>query len=81
VKNTEQQFPAAKLERVVKVQEVTSKAAAGKLKWWKAAGIPGVAERTMRRWRPLPPRESPFLPHDARQAAAFGSLPSGPAAQ
>lgn len=35
----------------MKVQEVILKAAAGKLKWWEAAEIMGVTDRTMRRWR------------------------------
>jgi transposase-like protein len=39
------------MERVMKIQEVVSKAMAGKLKWWEAAEIIGVTDRTMRRWR------------------------------
>ena len=35
----------------MKVQEVILKAMAGKLKWWEAAEIIGVSDRTMRRWR------------------------------
>ena len=35
----------------MKAQEVILKAAAGKLKWWEAAEIMGVTDRTMRRWR------------------------------
>lgn len=35
----------------MKVQEVILKAMAGKLKWWEAAEIIGVTDRTMRRWR------------------------------
>ena len=35
----------------MKVQEVILKAIAGKLKWWEAAEILGVTDRTMRRWR------------------------------
>lgn len=35
----------------MKVQEVILKAMAGKLKWWTAAEIIGVSDRTMRRWR------------------------------
>ena len=35
----------------MKAQEVIMKAAAGKLKWWEAAEIMGVTDRTMRRWR------------------------------
>lgn len=47
----EQQIPAAEMERMMKAQEVILKAAAGKLKWWEAAEIMGVSDRTMRRWR------------------------------
>jgi transposase len=36
---------------MMKAQEVILKAAAGKLKWWEAAEIMGVSDRTMRRWR------------------------------
>src|SRR3954451_18617254 len=39
------------MERMMKAQEVILKAAAGKLKWWDAAEIMGVTDRTMRRWR------------------------------
>ena len=35
----------------MKVQEVILKAMAGSLKWWEAAEILGVTDRTMRRWR------------------------------
>ena len=35
----------------MKVQEVILKAIAGSLKWWEAAEIIGVSDRTMRRWR------------------------------
>jgi len=51
VEAIEQQFPAAEMERIMKAQEVIMKAAAGKLKWWEAAEIMGVTDRTMRRWR------------------------------
>src|SRR5690242_15615090 len=39
------------MERMMKVQEVILRAMAGKLKWWEAAEIIGVTDRTMRRWR------------------------------
>ena len=39
------------MERMMKVQDVILKAMAGKLKWWEAAEIIGVCDRTMRRWR------------------------------
>jgi transposase len=51
VEAVEQQIPAAEMERMMKAQEVILKAAAGKLKWWEAAEIMGVTDRTMRRWR------------------------------
>lgn len=35
----------------MKVQEVILKAMAGSLKWWEAAEILGISDRTMRRWR------------------------------
>jgi transposase len=35
----------------MKVQEVILRAMAGSLKWWEAAEIIGVSDRTMRRWR------------------------------
>lgn len=35
----------------MKIQEVILKAMAGKLRWWEAAEIIGVTDRTMRRWR------------------------------
>jgi len=35
----------------MKVQEVILKTMAGSLKWWEAAEIIGVSDRTMRRWR------------------------------
>jgi transposase len=51
VEAIEEQFSAAEMERVMKIQEVILKAMAGKLKWWEAAEIIGVTDRTMRRWR------------------------------
>jgi transposase len=51
VEDNEQHFSAAATERMMKAQEVILKAAAGKLKWWEAAEIMGVTDRTMRRWR------------------------------
>lgn len=35
----------------MKIQQVILKAMAGKLKWWEAAEIIGVTDRTIRRWR------------------------------
>jgi transposase len=51
VEAIEQQFPAAEVERVMKIQEVILKAMGGQLKWWEAAEIIGISDRTMRRWR------------------------------
>jgi transposase len=51
VENTEEQIPAAEMERMMKIQEVILKAMAGKLRWWEAAEIIGVTDRTIRRWR------------------------------
>jgi hypothetical protein len=39
------------MERMMKVQEVILRAMARKLKWWEAAEVIGVTDRTMRRWR------------------------------
>jgi transposase len=51
VEVSQQQISAAEMERMMKIQEVILKAMAGKLKWWEAAEIIGVTDRTMRRWR------------------------------
>jgi transposase len=51
VEAVDEQIPAAEMERMMKIQEVILKAMAGKLKWWEAAEIIGVTDRTMRRWR------------------------------
>jgi transposase len=48
---SEGQYSASAVERAMKVQEVILKAMAGKLKWWEAAEIIGVSDRSMRRWR------------------------------
>ena len=54
MEDSEQHFSAAETERMMKAQEVILKAAAGKLKWWEAAEIMGITDRTMRRWREPP---------------------------
>jgi hypothetical protein len=46
-----QQYSAAEMERMMKVQDVLLKAMARKITWWAAAEILGVTDRTMRRWR------------------------------
>jgi transposase len=51
MKTSEQKIPAAETERMMKIQEVILKAMAGQLKWWEAAEIIGITDRTMRRWR------------------------------
>jgi len=45
------QYPAAEVERMMKLQDVLLKAMAKKITWWSAAEIIGVTPRTMRRWR------------------------------
>ena len=47
----DQQVSIAETERMMKIQEVVLKAMSGKLKWWEAAEIIGITDRTMRRWR------------------------------
>jgi len=49
--NETQQYSAAEMERMMKVQDVLLKAMAKKITWWAAAEIIGVTDRTMRRWR------------------------------
>src|SRR5438309_9321147 len=39
------------MERMMKLQDVLLKAMARKIRWWDAAEIIGVTDRTMRRWR------------------------------
>jgi transposase len=45
-----QQYSAAEVERMMKLQDVLLKAMAKKITWWAAAEIIGVSDRTMRRW-------------------------------
>jgi hypothetical protein len=49
VKDSEVRYSASAVERAMKLQEVILRAMAGKLKWWEAAEIIGVSDRTMRR--------------------------------
>jgi transposase len=51
VVNESQQYSAAEMERMMKVQDVLLKAMAKKISWVIAAEIIGVTPRTMRRWR------------------------------
>jgi transposase len=51
VVETPQQYSAAETERMMKLQDVLLKAMAKKIRWWDAAEIIGVTDRTMRRWR------------------------------
>jgi transposase len=46
-----QQYTVAETERMMKLQDVLLKAMAKKIRWWDAAEIIGVTDRTMRRWR------------------------------
>src|SRR5205807_725393 len=46
-----ERYPAAEVERMMKLQDVLLKAMAKRITWWEAAEIIGVTERTMRRWR------------------------------
>ena len=46
-----ERYPAAEVERMMKLQDVLLKAMAKKITWWEAAEIIGVTDRTMRRWR------------------------------
>ena len=55
--DTPQQYTAAETERMMKLQEVLLKAMARKIRWWDAAEIIGVTDRTMRRWRERLERE------------------------
>jgi transposase len=48
---SEASYPAAAVERAMKVQEVLMRAMSGELQWWQAAEIIGVTDRTMRRWK------------------------------
>jgi transposase len=47
----QQQLPVGEVERMMKAQEVILKALSGQYKWWEAAEILGITDRTMRRWR------------------------------
>jgi len=51
VKKQNQQIAAPEMERMMKVQEVILRAMAGKLKWWEAAEVLGISDRSLRRWR------------------------------
>jgi len=52
------------MERATKDQEVILQAMLGKLKWWEAAGIIGVRDRTRRRWRSRLPLAGMILQRD-----------------
>jgi transposase len=49
-----QQYTAAEMKRMMKVQDVLLKAMAKKITWWAAAEIIELTDRTMRRWRERP---------------------------
>jgi transposase len=44
-------YRKAAVERAMKVQEVILRAMAKKIRWWQAAEIIGISDRSMRRWR------------------------------
>ena len=44
-------YPAATVERAMKIQEVILRAVSGQILWSQAAEIIGVSDRSMRRWR------------------------------
>lgn len=44
-------IPARAVERAMKVQEVILRAMSGHIKWYEAAEILGMSDRSMRRWR------------------------------
>jgi hypothetical protein len=44
-------YSNAAMELAMKVQEVISRAMAKKINWWQAAGIIGISDRQMWRWR------------------------------
>jgi transposase len=46
-----QAYSAAEVERMMKLQDILLKAMAKKMRWWEAAEIIGISDRTMRRWR------------------------------
>ena len=70
VEHNNQAWPAAEMERVMKVQEVMLKAMAGKLKWWEATEVVGVTDRTMRRWRERLAKHGCSGLYDARKKRA-----------
>jgi transposase len=49
--DSNQAYSAAEVERMMKLRDVLLKAMAKKMRWWEAAEIIGVSDRTMRRWR------------------------------
>jgi len=49
--DSNQAYSAAEVERMMKLQDVLLKAMAKKMRWWEAAEIIGISDRTMRRWR------------------------------
>ena len=44
-------YSKAAMERAMKLQEVILRAMAKRITWWQAAGIVGISDRWMRRWR------------------------------
>jgi transposase len=54
-------------ERTMKVGEVIEKAIRGELRWFDAAGILGISDRQMRRWRARYQKDGPSGLTDGRQ--------------
>ena len=44
-------YPEGAWERAMKIQEVILRAVAKKIRWWQAAEIIGISDRSLRRWR------------------------------
>lgn len=44
-------YPGSVVERAMRIQEVVTRAIAGQIKWFQAAEILGVSQRTIRRWK------------------------------
>jgi SRSO17 transposase len=79
---TTQRYPAAEVERMMKLQDVLLKAIAKKMTWWEAAEIIGVTDRTMRRRRAGVPKEiefqtKPEIAMDQIARALDSGLPCG----
>jgi hypothetical protein len=45
------EYPAAAVERAMKIQEVVLRAMAKRIRWWQAAKIIGISDRSRRGWK------------------------------